>query len=93
MVWFESGSHLGGSYAALVREARLPVTVDAMGDVATALADISFDVVANAFTNDNKGADKDVFKSEMASYGLTALVAHKLYTYLKGVAEDLSRGV
>jgi len=29
----------------------------------------------------------------MGEYGVATLVAHKLYTYLKGVAEDLSRGV
>jgi hypothetical protein len=92
LAWFESGPKLQGSYAALVQEAKLPAVADTMGDVAAFLEGISFEVIANAYTNDNKGADKDVFKSEMASCGVTTLVALKLYTYLKNVAEDLGKG-
>jgi len=88
LAWFERGPRLQGSYASLAREAKLAAPQ------ADALADISFEVIANAFTNDNTGANRDVFKGLMESCGLTdALVVFKLYAYLKGVAEDLSKGV
>jgi hypothetical protein len=75
-----------------VREAKLPATADTMGDVATFLEDLSFEVIANTYTNDNTGANKDVFMKDMESYKVTALVARKLYIYVTGVAEDLGNG-
>ena len=64
--------------------------IDKVYELAEALEDITFDVIANAYTCDNKGADKERFKAELGQYGVSPLVATKLYVYLSKVAEELN---
>ena len=87
VTWFMSGE-LKGDYYDLVRESNC-ATGDARHNVTVLLEEIGFEVVANTFTQDNKGPSATAFKTDMVGYGLSALASHKLFLYLKKAVDGL----
>jgi len=84
--WFEIDEQ--SSYEKLVI---LSNCSDNIASTEGTLEAITFQIIANTFFQDGKGAEADYFKKEMVEYGLPKLVAHKLFVFLKKQSDELQK--